>query len=94
MLRLRRIVQDMFLLAQANAQSMPLKREALYFDEIVSKACRAMDVLCREKGIALEIAPMPEIPAVGDPGLLRQAIIILLDNARKYTPPGGESACR
>jgi heavy metal sensor kinase len=89
MLRLRRIVQDMFLLAQADAHSMPLKREALYFDEIISEACRAMDVLCREKGIELHIAPMPEIQSSGDPGLLRQAIIILVDNARKYTPPGG-----
>lgn len=89
MLRLRRIVQDMFLLAQADAQSMPLKREALYFDEIVSEASRAMGVLCREEGIELNIAPMPEIQTSGDPGLLRQAIIILVDNARKYTRAGG-----
>jgi heavy metal sensor kinase len=89
MLRLRRIVNDMFLLAQADGQALERKLELVYLDEIVAEACRAMRVLCENKGVNLRSADLPEALCLGDPGLLRQAVIILLDNACKYTPSGG-----
>lgn len=89
MLRLRRIVQDMFLLAQTDSQSIALKQELLYFDEVVAEACRAVEVLCREKQVKLEVDCTSGVEIYGDPGLLRQCVVVLLDNARKYTPPGG-----
>jgi signal transduction histidine kinase len=89
MLRLRRIVNDMFLLAQADSQALQRKMELVYLDEIVAEACRAMRVLCENNGLSLRLADLPEAPCLGDPGLLRQAVIILLDNACKYTPAGG-----
>jgi signal transduction histidine kinase len=89
MLRLRRIVQDMFLLAQSDTRVPERKLELVYLDEIVSEACRAMGVLCENKGVTLHTGDLPEALCMGDPGLLRQAAIILLDNACKYTPRGG-----
>jgi heavy metal sensor kinase len=89
MLRLRRIVNDMFLLAQTDNHALERKLELVYLDEIVAEACRAMRVLCENKGVKLHLADLPEALCLGDPGLLRQAVIILLDNACKYTPSGG-----
>lgn len=89
MLRLRHIVQDMFLLAQADGHVLEGHKEMLYFDEIVAEACRAVHMLAESKGVHLQVNDLPEARCVGDPGLLRQAAIVLLDNARKYTAPGG-----
>jgi signal transduction histidine kinase len=89
MLRLRRIVQDMFLLAEADGRALERKLELIYLDEIVAEACRAMRVLCEKNGVNLVVGELPEALCMGDPGLLRQAIVILLDNARKFTPAGG-----
>jgi signal transduction histidine kinase len=89
MLRLRRIVQDMFLLAQSDGQVPERKLELVYLDEVVAEACRAVRVLCDNKGVSFRMADLPEALCIGDPGLLRQAIIILLDNACKYTTSGG-----
>ena len=89
MLRLRRIVQDMFLLAQSDGQAPERRLELVYLDEIIAEACRAVRVLCENKAVSFSMADLPEALCMGDPGLLRQAIIILLDNACKYTPTGG-----
>lgn len=90
MLRLRRIVEDMFLLARADTDSLRLREEEFYLDELVGEACRAMRVLAERAGITLTLVkPMPEVRMFGDSGLLQQAIIILLDNACKYNRSGG-----
>ncbi len=91
--RLRRIVEDMFLLARADTASLELRREEFYLDELVTESCRAMRLLAERNGVHLELLqPLPEIRMEGDAGLIRQAMIILLDNACKYTDSGG-SVC-
>lgn len=93
MLRLRRIVEDMFLLARADTESLPVRSEHFYLDEIVAESCRTMRLLAARSGVQLHLVkPLPEAPLFGDSGLLRQAIIILLDNACKFNQPGG-SVC-
>jgi len=89
MLRLRRIVGDMFLLAQADAHALQYRWEVVYLDEIVAEACRAIRFLAESKNLRLSVSKLSEMPCAGDSGLLRQALLILLDNACKYTSAGG-----
>lgn len=89
MLRLRRIVNDMFLLAQADAHALEHRRETVYLDEIAAEACRAVRFVAETKGLRLSLAAPGELRCVGDSGLLRQALLVLLDNACKYTSAGG-----
>src|SRR6266540_597326 len=88
--RLTRIIEDMFLLARADAGKRELKPGNLYLDELVAEAARAAGVLAARKGLSVECSPAPETPYRGDEDLLWQMLLNLLDNAIKYTPAGGK----
>ena len=88
--RLTRIVEDMFLLARADAGHPTLQNTHFYLDELLSDSARAAGVLAAQKDIALRNAPYPEAPFFGDEALLRQMMWNLLDNAIKHTPAGGK----
>ncbi len=89
MLQLRRTVEDMFFLSQADTGSLKPDRKEMYLDDAVTDAVRAAKALAGEKQQTLKIGTLPEAKCLGDEDLLKQAVLILLDNAVKFTP-GGE----
>lgn len=89
MRRLTHLVEDMFLLARADAGGVPLRITSLYLDEVLREALRAAEVLGNRKGVSVVAGPLPEAGFSGDEALIRQLVLILLDNGVKYTPPGG-----
>jgi signal transduction histidine kinase len=87
--RLGRIVDDLFLLARADAGHLPLRREPLYLEEIVDEAARAVRALAEERHVRVELLPLDDSPFTGDADLLGRVLLNLLDNAIKHSPPGG-----
>lgn len=87
--RLARIVEEMFTLARADAGQRALEPTDFYLDELVAEAVRAASLLAGQKNVAVELAPTLESPYRGDEDLLRQMLLNLLNNAVKYTEPGG-----
>jgi signal transduction histidine kinase len=84
--RLNRLVNNLLVLARADAGWRPnLRPTALR--PIVEDAFRQAQVLA--DGQALELAAPQDLNVAGDPDLLKQLLLILLDNAFKYTPAGG-----
>ncbi|MGA8028764.1 MAG: ATP-binding protein [Bryobacteraceae bacterium] len=89
MLQLRRTVEDMFFLSQADTGTLKSDRKEMYLDDAVTDAVRAAKTLASEKQQTLKLGTLPEAKCRGDGDLLKQAVLILLDNAVKFTPREG-----
>ncbi len=87
--RLSRIVQDMFILARADAGHYPLQNRALYLNDLLDEVARAGGLLASDKDVTVELTNLPEAAFHGDEDLLRQMVMNLLDNAVKFTPARG-----
>jgi signal transduction histidine kinase len=90
--RMSRLVDDMLVLARADAGAYPLRPVDLYLDDVIAECCRAVDVLAAERGVTIRSGTTPEIPFRGDEDLLRQLVLNVLQNAVQHTPAGGSVA--
>jgi two-component system, OmpR family, sensor kinase len=88
--RLSRIVDDLFLLARADAGQQPLRPGELYLDELAGECVRAVRSLAAQRGIDLSCHAPGDLPYRGDEPLLHRLLLNLLDNALKYSRRGGE----
>jgi two-component system OmpR family sensor kinase len=92
--RMRRLLDDLLLLARSDADSgkdppaaTAIRRERVQLDEIAAAAVRSAEGLASGQVFELEAPRGVEVP--GDPDRLHQLVMILLDNAIRHTPPGG-----
>ncbi len=85
-----RLIGDLLFLARADVAAVTNEPEIVLLQEIVNDACQDLGALASAKGIALT-KQMPECPlnVLGSSSDLRRMLLILLDNAIKYTPAQG-----
>ena len=88
--RLAHIIEDLFTLTRADAGQYPLQLREVYLDELAADVLRRTRSLAISKGITLTSAIQPELALQADEDLLRRMLLNLVDNAIKYTPPGGK----
>ena len=87
--RMARIVDDLFLLARADAGHLVLRRAPIYLEEVVDSSARSVRHIADQKGVTLSLNDLVEAPVDGDADLLGRLLLNLLDNAIKHSPPGG-----
>ena len=92
--RLGGIVDDLLILARADAGERPVVRRRLYLDDVVLEAVDGVRVLAERRGVELAVSEFEEAAVDADPQLLRQLVVIVLDNAIKFTPTGGRVSLR
>ena len=90
--RLGRLVEDMLVLARADAGGYPLRPVDLYLDEVVADCRHAVDILATERGVTIRSDGSPDTPFCGDEDLLRRLVLNVLQNAVQHTPAGGSVA--
>ena len=88
--RVTRIVEDLLMLARADAGERPIERERVFLDDVALDAAEGVRALAERTGVQLAVEQFDEAPVIGDAVLLRRLVVILLDNAIKFSRPGGE----
>lgn len=87
--RLAALVNDLFTLARADADERAFAPASVQLDEVILGAVTTAGWIAARRGIALTVADADEAVIVGDAALLRQLVLILLDNAIKFSDEGG-----
>ena len=88
--RTSRLVEDLLLLARADAGLPALPLENLELTPLVRDICEQGQVLAeaRQLQISTDLPDEPVFVQANDPAL-RRLLLLLVDNAVKYTPAGG-----
>jgi signal transduction histidine kinase len=87
--KLSHIVDGLFTLSMADAGQLRLAPEPLYLEEVVAESCGLAMPLANQKRIQIDRELQRDVLISGDPAFLRQLFLIFIDNAIKYSLPGG-----
>jgi heavy metal sensor kinase len=87
--RLGRLVDDMLVLARADAGAYPLRPVTLYLDDVIEECRRAVELLASGRGVTLRTNGASDVAIRGDEELLRRLIMNLLQNAIQHSSSGG-----
>lgn len=86
--RMTRMVGDLLFLARSDAGAASLEPVELDVEPWLADIAARAEVLCRERGVGFEPHVMVECRARLDPERMAQAIMILVDNAARFSPAG------
>ena len=92
--RLGNLVENMLLLARIDAGQWPVQKARVFLDDLLADAAKSAEALGESKNVTVRLEANEKIIVNGDPTLLRQLFMILLDNAIKFTPEGGSVAIK
>ncbi len=84
---LTRLVVDLLALARADA-GVPIRKERVEIDRVLLDALAGARHMVR--GQRIDVDDLEPLAVTGDPDHLQQLALILIDNAIKYTPAGGQ----
>jgi len=85
--RMSRLVEDLLLLAKADAGRLPLEQTHVELDSLLLDVFRQGQMLSRD--VAVELGHVEPARVMGDVDRLKQLLLNLVSNGIKYTPPGG-----
>jgi two-component system sensor histidine kinase CreC len=88
--RLQQLVDRILELSALEARRSLAERAPVSLATIAAEVAGSSEPLLAQKGLRLAVEVEPEAVVPGDPLLLRQALLNLVHNAIRWSPPGGE----
>jgi len=82
------LVEDLLLLARSDSGAVELAREPVDLADVATDATGALAGLAAASQVTISLDPSP-VRVIGDAARLRQLVTILVDNAIRHGPPGG-----
>lgn len=87
--RLSKLVEDLLTLARGDAQKAPLSLGTLSLSEVTQHVAELFDPVFSARELHTKVEILPNVRVNGDRDRLHQLMVILIDNACKFTPAGG-----
>lgn len=87
--RLTRIVDELLFLSRADLGEVKMATLPVRFDDLVRDVQQQAAVLGQERGIQIVLGWLMPVTILGDELRLRELLLNLVDNAVKYSKPGG-----
>lgn len=87
--QLKSMIEDLLLVTAAKTGKLHVQLKSASLTTAVVDAVQTLQGVSGQKGIELSCSVHDELAAYADPVRLLQVLIILCDNAIKFTPPGG-----
>ena len=89
-----KITTNLLTLARLDNQFAHREHEVVNLAQLSRKMVRRVQALANQREITLREEYADNAYVIGDPTLLEQAVLVLLDNAIKYNRPGGDISVR
>ncbi|MCX6069285.1 MAG: ATP-binding protein [Chloroflexi bacterium] len=86
--RMKRLVQDLLVLTQAESGNLPLGKEEVELDTLVLEVFQQSKVLAKDR-VEVHLGQEDQARVTGDRDRLKQVLLNLMSNAIEYTPAGG-----
>jgi two-component system sensor histidine kinase CiaH len=90
--RMDAILSDLLLVARLDADEADLATKPFDLVSVLSEEAERFGVQAAAKEIRLEVRVPGELPVRGDPKRTGQILAVLLENAVRFAPPGGNIA--
>ncbi|GCE07717.1 sensor histidine kinase [Dictyobacter aurantiacus] len=87
--RLSQLISDLLALARGDEGQAQFERETVHLDTLIEAVAANAEELAHKRDICLSVQTLPPVTLLGDEARLIQMILNLLDNAIRYTNPGG-----
>lgn len=78
----------LLLLSRYELDALPLERQAFPLDALLSEVLTELEPISRQRGLTLSTHLLPDV-FLGDRQALKRLFLNLVDNAIKWSPPGG-----
>ena len=92
--KMTKLVSDLLVVARSDNEALKLKRTKVDLAAAVDQTIRLMQPLAEKKRLTLQREGVAALMAKVDEQKIKQLMLILVDNAVKYTPEGGAVTVR